>query len=89
MRLCLQFTSRFCRLLQKWLGTKVKLRTTFHPQIGCQAERAIKLLEDMLSSCIIDLKGNWDEHLSLVSFSYNNSFTFISMALYEVLYDMR
>ena len=41
----------------------------------------------MLRSCIIDFKGNWDKHLPLVEFSYNNSFhSSIFMALYEALY---
>ena len=68
----LQFASRLWRSFQKGLGTKVKLRTTFHPQIDGQAERAIKLLEDMLSSCIIVFKENFDKNLPLVEFSYNN-----------------
>ena len=28
----------------------------------------------MLRACIIDFKGNWDKHLPLVEFAYNNSF---------------
>ena len=36
-----QFTSRFQRLLQKGLGTKVKLSIAFHPQMDGQAEHTI------------------------------------------------
>ena len=31
-------------------------------------------LNDMLRSCIIDFKGNWDNYLHLVEFAYNNSY---------------
>ena len=69
-----QFTSRFWRSLQKGLGTKVKLSTTFHPQTDGQEERTVQTLEDMLRACIFYFKGNWDKHLPLVEFAYNNSF---------------
>ena len=41
----------------------------------------------MLRSCIIDFKENWDKHLPLVEFAYNNSFhSSFSCAPYEALY---
>ncbi|XP_060181337.1 uncharacterized protein LOC132610944 [Lycium barbarum] len=43
-----QFTSYFWKYLQKELGTRVELRTTFHPQTDGQSERIIQVLEDML-----------------------------------------
>ena len=44
----------------------------------------------MLKDCIINFKGNWDEHFPSVEFSYNNSFhAFIPMAPYEALYSSR
>ena len=39
-----QFTSRFLSSFQEGLGTKVRLSTTFHPQMDCQAERTILTL---------------------------------------------
>ena len=43
--------------------------------------------EDMLSACILDFKGSWDDHLHLVEFFYNNNYlASIQMALYEALY---
>ncbi|KAA3465739.1 reverse transcriptase [Gossypium australe] len=45
------------------------------------------ILEDMLRSCAIDFGGNWDCHLSLPEFAYNNSYQkSIQMALFEALY---
>ena len=69
-----QFTSRIWRSFQRGLGTKVKLSTTFHPQMDDQAGHTIQTLEDTLRDCIIYSKGNWDKHLSLVEFSYNNNY---------------
>ena len=44
-------------------------------------------MEDMLRACVMDFEGSWEKHLSLVEFSYNNSFqASIGMAPYEALY---
>ncbi|KAI3754753.1 hypothetical protein L1987_54543 [Smallanthus sonchifolius] len=41
----------------------------------------------MLRACVINFGGNWDSHLSLIEFSYNNSYhTSINMATFEALY---
>ena len=41
----------------------------------------------MLQACFLDLKGNWEEHLPLVEFAYNNSYqASIYMTPYEALY---
>ncbi|KAI3821574.1 hypothetical protein L1987_09142 [Smallanthus sonchifolius] len=41
----------------------------------------------MLRACVIDFGGNCDSHLSLIEFSYNNSYhTSINMAPFEALY---
>ena len=60
-----QFTAQFWKSFQKGLGSKVNLSTAFHPQTDGQAERTIQTLEDMLRACVIDFKGNWDDHLPL------------------------
>lgn len=64
-----QFTSQFWKSFHKGFGTKVKLSTTFHPLTYGQAERTIQTLEDMLRACVIDFKGNWDDHLPLIGFA--------------------
>ena len=44
-------------------------------------------MEDMLRACVLDFKGSWEKYLSLVEFSYNNSYhSSIEMAPYEALY---
>ena len=80
-------TSKFWRSLQQALGTKLHFSTAFHPQTNGQSERTIQTLEDMLRSCVMQFKGNWDSHLPLVEFTYNNSFhSSIGMTPFEALY---
>ena len=68
----------------------MKLSTAFHPQTDGQAEPTIMTLKDMLRECVIDFKGSWEDHLSLIVFSYNNSYhSSIGMSLFEVLYGRR
>ncbi|GJS81448.1 putative reverse transcriptase domain-containing protein [Tanacetum coccineum] len=58
-----------------------------HPQADRQSERTIQNLEDMLRACVIDFGGNWDVHLLLAEFSYNNSYhSSIRCAPFEALY---
>ncbi|WMV49811.1 hypothetical protein MTR67_043196 [Solanum verrucosum] len=52
----------------------VPLSIIFYRETGMQAERTIQTLEDMLRSCVIDFKGNWDNHLPLIEFAYNISY---------------
>ncbi|RVW14025.1 Transposon Ty3-I Gag-Pol polyprotein [Vitis vinifera] len=67
-------------------GTKLSFSTAFHPQTNGQSERVIQVSEDLLRACILDLQGNWDDHLPLVEFAYNNSFqASIGMATFEAL----
>ena len=85
-----RFTFRFWHNLQKTLGTKLSFSTAFHLQIDGQSERVIQILEDLLRACALDLKGNWDDYLSLVEFAYNNSFqASIGMTPFEGLYGRR
>ncbi|GJR56078.1 putative reverse transcriptase domain-containing protein [Tanacetum coccineum] len=41
-------TSRFWQSMQKALGTRLDMSTTYHPQTDGQSERTIQTLEDML-----------------------------------------
>ena len=41
----------------------------------------------MMRASVLEFKGNWDEHLPLMEFAYNNSYhSSIGMAPYEALY---
>ncbi|GJY74842.1 putative reverse transcriptase domain-containing protein [Tanacetum coccineum] len=67
-----RFTSRFWHSMQVALGTRLDMSTTYHPQTDGQSEHTIQTLEDMLRACVMDFRRNWDVHLPLVEFSYNN-----------------
>ncbi|GKE79732.1 putative reverse transcriptase domain-containing protein [Tanacetum coccineum] len=82
-----RFTSLFRKALNKVLGTRLDMSTTYHPETDGQSERTIQTLEDMLLACVLDFGKNWDRHLPLVEFSYNNSYhTSIKAAPFEALY---
>ncbi|GJU58425.1 putative reverse transcriptase domain-containing protein [Tanacetum coccineum] len=69
-----RFTSKFWQSMQEALGTRLDMSTAYHPQTDGQSEHTIQTLEDMLRACVLDFGGSWDVHLSLVEFSYNNSY---------------
>nr|GEV65222.1 hypothetical protein [Tanacetum cinerariifolium] len=82
-----RFTLNFWQDFQEELGTRLHMSTMFHPQMDGQSKRIIQTFEDMLRACVIDFGGNWDDHLPLVEFAYNNSYhTSIKMPPYEMLY---
>ncbi|PRQ45918.1 putative nucleotidyltransferase, Ribonuclease H [Rosa chinensis] len=82
-----RFTSKFWSELMEALGTQSQFSTAFHPQTDGQTERTIQTLEDMLRACVLQFKGNWDNHVALIEFAYNNSYhSSIGMAPYEALY---
>ncbi|GJV51495.1 putative reverse transcriptase domain-containing protein [Tanacetum coccineum] len=63
------------------------MSTAYHPETDGQSERTIQTLEDMLRAYVLDFGKNWDRHLPLVDFSYNNSYhTNIKAAPFEALY---
>nr|GEY77888.1 reverse transcriptase domain-containing protein [Tanacetum cinerariifolium] len=82
-----RFTSQFWKSLNKALGTRLDMSTTYHPEIDGQSERTIQTLKDMLCACVLNFGKGWDKHLPLVEFSYNNSYhTNIKAASFEALY---
>ncbi|GKD90446.1 putative reverse transcriptase domain-containing protein [Tanacetum coccineum] len=82
-----RFTSHLWQTLQKILGTRLDMSTTYHPQTDGQSERTIQTLKDMLCVCVMDFGKGWDRHLPLIEFSYNNSYhTSIKAAPFEALY---
>ncbi|GJS03715.1 putative reverse transcriptase domain-containing protein [Tanacetum coccineum] len=82
-----RFTSNFWKSLQKALGTSLDMSMTYHPEPNKKNERAIQTLKDMLRACVIDFGKGWVDHLSLVEFSFNNSYhASIKAAPFEALY---
>nr|GEV03075.1 putative reverse transcriptase domain-containing protein [Tanacetum cinerariifolium] len=72
---------------QKDLGNCLDMSTTYHPHNNGQSERTIQTLKDILRSCVIDFGNDWDRHIPLIEFSYNNSYHISNKgALFEALY---
>ena len=68
-------------------GFRKNYSTAFHPQTDGQSERVIQVLEDMLRGYILDFPRSWDRYISLMEFSYNNSYqSSIGIAPYEGLW---
>ncbi|GJR20802.1 putative ribonuclease H-like domain-containing protein [Tanacetum coccineum] len=79
---------RVMRHQENALGTQLDMSTTYHPKIDGQSERTIQTLEDMLRACVIDFGKDWERHLPLEEFSYNNNYhANIKAAPFEALYD--
>nr|GEV12713.1 putative reverse transcriptase domain-containing protein [Tanacetum cinerariifolium] len=73
--------------MQDALWTRLDMSTAYHPQTDGQSERTIQTLKDMLRACVIDFRGSWDVHLSLVEFSYNNNYrSSVRCVSFEELY---
>ena len=80
-------TAQFWKSFLKGLSSKVNLSTIFHPRTDGQEECTIQALEDMFRASVSDFKGNWDDDLPLIGYSYNNSYhSSIQIAPYETLY---
>ncbi|XP_070045303.1 uncharacterized protein [Nicotiana tomentosiformis] len=69
---------------------QVEVTITFHPQADRQSERTIQILEYMLRSCVMDVRGSWDQFLPVAEYAYNKNYqSSIHMAPYEALYERR
>lgn len=58
------------------IGTLGSLLPSRDPsgQVQYKFKRTIQILKDMLSSCLMDFCGCWEEHIPLVEFAYNNTY---------------
>lgn len=83
------FTSAYWKGLFEALGVELAQSSAYHPESDGQTERVNQILEDMLRACVLDAgtTKNWESHLHLVEFAYNNSYqSSICMAPFEALY---
>ena len=71
----------------KFWDKRLNFSTAFHSQPDGQSESTIQTLEVMLRICMMDFGDQWDIHLPLIDFAYNNSYyASIEMAPYEAQY---
>jgi hypothetical protein len=69
-----RFTSNFWKECFQLLGVTQANSTAFHPQTDGQTEKVNQILEDYLRFYVNEFQNDWDNHLLMAEFSYNNSF---------------
>ena len=81
-----KFTSAFWKEVFRILGTSFNMSTADHPQTDSQSERTIQTLEEYLRNMVNYLQNDWESHLPLIEFTYNNSrATSTSLSPFEVM----
>ncbi|GKA32409.1 putative reverse transcriptase domain-containing protein [Tanacetum coccineum] len=74
-------------IITEGFGYSIRHEYDISSQNDGKSERTIQTLKDMLQACVIDFGKGWERHLSLVEFSYNNSYHgSIKAAPFEALY---
>ena len=68
-----KFTSRWWKELQRTLGTKMLMSTSFHPQTDGQLERAIRNVTQILRTLVRPDQKDWVEKVDMVEFAINSS----------------
>ncbi|KAA3480960.1 DNA/RNA polymerases superfamily protein [Gossypium australe] len=53
--------------LYEALGTRLDFKKAFHSHTDGQSKWVIQIFEDMLRGCVIEFRGTWAEHLSLIA----------------------
>ena len=67
-----QFAAELTKELNRMLGIKTKLSTTFHPQTDGQTERMNQEVEQYLRFFIEHRQKDWPEWLAMAKFAINN-----------------
>ncbi|GAA5994209.1 hypothetical protein JCM11641_002880 [Rhodosporidiobolus odoratus] len=67
-RLC---TSRFWKSLQRVMGTKLQMSTSFHPETDGRSERTNKTVVQVLRGMVSRRQTVWASHLALTEYSLN------------------
>jgi hypothetical protein len=68
-----KFSSKFWRTLWMRMGSKLKMSTSFQPQIDGETERMNFVIQQFLRNYVATYQQDWVDHLELVEFCYNNS----------------
>jgi hypothetical protein len=68
-----RFVSKFWQSLLDILDVRLNMSTAFHPQTDGQTERVNRTLEQVLRTCVNYEQNDWDTHLPVVEFAYNNA----------------
>jgi len=69
-----QFTSQYNKQCEKIWGIQHLLSSSHHPQTDGQTERVNAVMEDYLRHYVGANQTDWEEHLAMAEFAYNNSY---------------
>ncbi|QRW24092.1 Retrotransposable element Tf2 protein [Rhizoctonia solani] len=67
------FTGKFLKALYKWLGSKPRFSSAYHPKSDGQTKQVNQFIEFYLRSYVMADHSNWAKWLPLSEFAYNNS----------------
>lgn len=65
------FTSQFWTCLNKLLGIKLKMSSTYHPQTDGATERTNRTVTQMLRQCVSPHQKDWAVKLPAIEFAIN------------------
>ena len=83
----LQFAVEMTKKLNRMLGIKTKLSTSYHPQTDRQTERINQELEQYLRFFIDHRQKNWPEWLASAEFAvYNKTYSTTKVSLFMANY---
>ena len=68
-----KFTSIFWKELHRWIGSKLLMSTTFHPQTDGATERANRSIAEILWTVVTNDQKDWSSKCPMVEFPLNSS----------------
>jgi hypothetical protein len=68
-----RFRSHLYREVVKHYGIEHNFSTAFHPQTDGQTERVNRVMEDYLRHYVNSSQSDWDTHLAMAEFAFNNA----------------
>lgn len=68
-----KFAAELWREFWALLGTKLSMSSAHHPETDGQTERINRVLEEMLRHYLGPGMDDWDKHLPMIEFAYNNA----------------
>ncbi|XP_062099393.1 transposon Ty3-I Gag-Pol polyprotein isoform X1 [Humulus lupulus] len=81
------FTSAFWKKLFEFMGTKLKMSSSYHPQTDGQTEVTNRYLEQYLRAFTADNPKQWSKFLSWAEYHYNTSHhSAIGMTPFQAVY---